>query len=494
MRPAKVALVGAFIGLVGMIPGTSGGTVVVVSGVYDEMIAAFNGLLSRGERRKQLFFLLPLAAGCVAATFLFARMIDNVLLRYPSQMHMFFVGLLIGSVPFLYSRGAQKHFRCTYLIPTAIGFCLLSLLVIHQPEAAAPALVSLDAAVFLKVFGAGFISAATAIIPGVSGSMILLLTGMYSTMIAAIREFNLIILLVMALGALVGFVSCSRLIYLLLKKFYQWTYFAIIGLILASAVKIWPGLSSDSAALTDSLILLAGFCMAMLFHSRSGRDELGQAAQDKETSMIKAVIFDFDGTLADTERFLFDVCQRLSEKHGLKKLSREDLQQFRHLPIHERFKYAGVPIAKLPRLAKEARLIYAEYKETAKPFAGIRELLEELKRENYLLCIVSSGNADMIKRFLQKHDMALFDLIRCGSSLFGKNHAINRVIKRLGIKNDQAVYVGDELRDIEACKKAPVKMIAVSWGYDDKTLLEKAHPDYLVHSPEQIGTIVRQLT
>ena len=270
LHPIKIALIGAFIGLVGMIPGTSGGTVVVIAGVYEELIASFHGLLRRGERRKQLPFLLPLAAGCVAAVFLFSRIINDVLMLYPRQLNMLFAGLLIGSVPFLYRRATQKRFRFIYLLPMALSFVLLSLLVANQPETTDAALVTPDAITLLKVFGAGFISAATAIIPGVSGSMILLLTGMYSTVISAISDFNLIILLVMAFGALVGFLSFSRMIHFLLQRFNQWVYFAIIGLIMASAVKIWPGLSSDSAGFVDSLILLAGVCLAMLFNSRTG--------------------------------------------------------------------------------------------------------------------------------------------------------------------------------------------------------------------------------
>ncbi len=263
-------MIGGFIGLVGMIPGTSGGTVVVIAGVYEELIASFHKLLRRGQSRKQLSFLLPLAAGCVAAVFLFSRIINDVLMLYPRQLNMLFAGLLIGSVPFLYRRAAQKPFRLIYLLPMVLSFVLLSLLVANQPETTDAALVTPDAITLLKVFGAGFISAATAIIPGVSGSMILLLTGMYSTMIAAISDFNLIILLVMAFGALVGFLSFSRMIHFLLQRFNQWVYFAIIGLIMASAVKIWPGLSSDSAGFVDSLILLAGVCLAMLFNSRTG--------------------------------------------------------------------------------------------------------------------------------------------------------------------------------------------------------------------------------
>lgn len=270
LQSARLALVGAFIGLTGLVPGISGGTVAVIAGIYDELIGSLRGLLRRRvEWRKQMLFLLPLSAGCVAAVFLFAQVIEYMLLVHPIQMNMFFVGLIVGTVPFLYRRAVGKQFNPSYILPLAISFTLLVMLVLAQPEPRA-VITSLDLKAALLVFAAGFISSATAIIPGISGSVVLLLIGMYSTLIVSIRDFNLPVLLILAVGALFGLLTFTRLIYFLLQRFYHLTYFSIIGLILGSAVNIWPGISQGLAGFIDGLIMIAGFCLAMLFHGKFG--------------------------------------------------------------------------------------------------------------------------------------------------------------------------------------------------------------------------------
>lgn len=204
-------------------------------------------------------------------------------------------------------------------------------------------------------------------------------------------------------------------------------------------------------------------------------------------TMIKAVLFDFDGTLADTRPFFFAIHEQLAEKHGLQKHSREDLEKMRALPLKDRFKKAGVPLKILPRLAREGLSLYGELIDTAVPFPGIPELLETLKKEkNLSLGIVSSNSAGNIQRFLNARNLDVFDLIYAGSNIFGKHRTIRRVIKTLGIAREETVYIGDEIRDIVACKKVPLKIISVSWGYDHVSLLKDGEPDYLVHYPLEI--------
>jgi phosphoglycolate phosphatase len=206
----------------------------------------------------------------------------------------------------------------------------------------------------------------------------------------------------------------------------------------------------------------------------------------KEMRMHKAVIFDFDGTLADTGYILHKVYDRLAGKYGLQKASPEELDALRTISIQERFKKAGVPLFKLPRLAREALAVYGEFIDTAAPFPGIPELLHALKQQDIYLGIISSNKESNITGFLAAHNLELFDLVHATPGLFGKHRSINRVIGELGIGKQEAVYVGDELRDIVACKKVPLKIIAVSWGYDHLSLLQEGKPDYLVHHPSEI--------
>ena len=209
--------------------------------------------------------------------------------------------------------------------------------------------------------------------------------------------------------------------------------------------------------------------------------------------MLKAVIFDFDGTLADTGYILYKVYDRLAEKHDLPPIPYGELDELRSMSIRARFKKAGVSFLKLPRLAREALQIYSEFIGSAEPFPGIEELIRNLKVEGFILSIVSSNSARNIKSFLAAHDLELFDQIRSSSNLFGKHRAINQALRELGIASEAAVYAGDELRDINACKRVPIRIIAVSWGYDHLNLLTKGEPDFLAYTPADIMQIATGL-
>lgn len=209
--------------------------------------------------------------------------------------------------------------------------------------------------------------------------------------------------------------------------------------------------------------------------------------------MVKALLFDFDGTLADTGHILFQVYDRLTHKHNIEKMTHEELHEMRSLPIRERFQKAGVPFFKLPSLAAEAVNIFSEFIGSAEPFPGIEELIRNLKDRDYTLAIVSSNTHRNINSFLTAHNLEYFDVIKCSSSLFGKHKIIRRALSDLGLKSDQAVYVGDEHRDITACKKVPIRIISVTWGYDYLSLLQEGEPDHIAEKPEDILTIVEKM-
>ncbi len=209
--------------------------------------------------------------------------------------------------------------------------------------------------------------------------------------------------------------------------------------------------------------------------------------------MLKAVIFDFDGTLADTGHILYKVYDRFAKKHNLPPIPHDELDEIRSLSIRDRFKKAGVPLFKLPGMAREALRVYTEFIGSAEPFPGIEELIHNLKAQGLVLSIVSSNTAKNIKSFLEAHNLELFDHLLCTSSLFGKHRTINQALRELGIASVEAVYIGDELRDITACKKVPIRIIAVSWGYDHLSLLQEGKPDFLAHTPSEITQILTEL-
>ncbi len=206
--------------------------------------------------------------------------------------------------------------------------------------------------------------------------------------------------------------------------------------------------------------------------------------------MLKAVIFDFDGTLADTRQILYKVYDRLSEKHKLPPIPHDRLDHFRSMTIRERFKVFNVPLLKLPALLREGLPIYNEYIEAAEPYRGIEEMVHQLREAGLLMTIVSSNAIGNIKHFLEAHRLDIFDRVQATPGLFGKHHTIKRLLHDLKLEPAEAIYVGDEFRDIAACKKVPISIISVTWGYDHVNLLRQGEPDYLADRPEEIVSLL----
>ncbi len=123
----------------------------------------------------------------------------------------------------------------------------------------------------------------------------------------------------------------------------------------------------------------------------------------------------------------------------------------------------------------------------------MKQCLEKLREEGISLAILSSNNEETIRAFLTDHDLAYFDAVKGKISLFDKARFIRRFLRKMDIPAESALYVGDEIRDVEAAKKAGIPVIAVGWGYDEASLLASAHPDEFVQRPDELTeTILRR--
>ncbi|GAE34007.1 hydrolase [Halalkalibacter akibai JCM 9157] len=117
-------------------------------------------------------------------------------------------------------------------------------------------------------------------------------------------------------------------------------------------------------------------------------------------------------------------------------------------------------------------------------------MLNTLEREGYQTAIISSNSKEVIKQVLRRHRIRTISQILSSSAIFGKDQLIRKFLKEHRLKPSEVVYVGDEQRDIVACKSAGIKVIWVSWGYDAKELIQSQNPDFLVDSPGEILDIV----
>jgi phosphoglycolate phosphatase len=126
-------------------------------------------------------------------------------------------------------------------------------------------------------------------------------------------------------------------------------------------------------------------------------------------------------------------------------------------------------------------------------FDGIKELLEELNTCGFQLAIVSTNSEQNIRECLKHNQIDFINEIICSNNMFGKNEDIKRFLKTHKLKDSEAIYVGDEVRDIIAGKKSGVKVIWVSWGYDQIDNAKKEHPNYIVHKPHEILSISQSI-
>jgi len=183
----------------------------------------------------------------------------------------------------------------------------------------------------------------------------------------------------------------------------------------------------------------------------------------------KVIIFDFDGTIADTLDAIVNISNRLAADFGYKQTSLEEIAQLKNLNSREIIKQSGISIFKVPFLIRKVKAELNKEIQKLKPIPGIKEALVELKAQGNRVLILTSNSKENVIFFLEENQMQdLFDFIYSGATLFGKSKIINNILKQENLDYEQLFYVGDETRDIEAARRSYIKAIAVSWGFNSK--------------------------
>ena len=234
-------------GIANIIPGVSGGTIALIVGIYEDFINAISHFFS--NFKKNIMFLIPVFVGMGLSILLLSKVIDYSYDKFPIAVTLFFMGLVIGGVPLIKKNidNCKDNDKKINNVLAVLTFLLVILF------ALAPVLFNTDSEVSLEnlslynyiiIFFVGAIVAATMVIPGISGSLVLMLLGYYYPIIACIKDLtsfetnNFIILGVFGLGVVVGIVFISKVIEYLFKNYKKSTYYAVLGFILASIIAI----------------------------------------------------------------------------------------------------------------------------------------------------------------------------------------------------------------------------------------------------------------
>lgn len=202
---------------------------------------------------------------------------------------------------------------------------------------------------------------------------------------------------------------------------------------------------------------------------------------------VKLILFDFDGTIADTHDAFVEIVNGLSEEFGYKSVNQEDLERLKHLSSREIIKQSRIPLVKIPFILNRVRVELTNRIQSLKPIQGIETYLLQLKEKGYSLGIITSNLKDNVLTFLENNNLDhLFDFIYSGVTLFGKDKTINKILKQHQLKQNEVIYIGDETRDIHASKKSKIKVISVGWGFNSPEALAKHHPDFLIAQPQEL--------
>ena len=206
----------------------------------------------------------------------------------------------------------------------------------------------------------------------------------------------------------------------------------------------------------------------------------------------KIIIFDFDGTIADTVDALVTIANRLALEFGYVPINSQELVLLRNLTAREIIKYSGVSLFKIPFMVKKVKGELKHKIPELKPIEGINAALIELHHQGYHLGIITSNSQENVNEFLKCHNLDyLFDFIYSGVTIFGKTTIINNVLRQKHFQPESVIYVGDETRDIESAKKANIKVIAVSWGFNSPEALSKQNPDFLIHHHHELLAVMK---
>jgi phosphoglycolate phosphatase-like HAD superfamily hydrolase len=206
------------------------------------------------------------------------------------------------------------------------------------------------------------------------------------------------------------------------------------------------------------------------------------------------IIFDFDGTIADTIDLAINIFNGISYEYDCKPVSEGDRELLRKSRSSDLLKEYGISDLKLVRILLRMRKEMSNPAHELKPVIKIPDSLKTIKGQGFNLGILTSNSVNTVRAFLACNGLSdMIDFIYSGKSLFGKDKVLERLLDKEKIPRGNVIYIGDETRDIEASRKAGVPVIAVTWGLNHRDVLSALDPDQIADTPDDILRCVQQI-
>lgn len=205
------------------------------------------------------------------------------------------------------------------------------------------------------------------------------------------------------------------------------------------------------------------------------------------------IIYDFDGTVAQTLEAGVDIYNEIAEKNHYEKLLPEDFHEVREMGLRELVSKLRVPLFKVPWVAGLIRSGIKAKMPELETYPGMAEAFLGFARKGYRQGIITSNSEENVRAFLAHNDISEMEFVFSESSIFGKGKVIADFLANEKVDLAQAVYVGDELRDIEAAHANKLRVISVSWGANTRTALQSAEPEAIADSAEEFVAAVERI-
>ena len=266
----KNFLKGLVTGVATLVPGVSGGTMAIILGIYDHLIHAVSTFFK--DWKKNLTYLMVVGLGAAVGFLLFSRLLENAIKSYPFVMQFLFMGVIIGGLPVLYRKSevSGKGNLKDYLF-FILGFAIV-LLLSAEPEAVENMATSRGILSVLFLFIAGIIEAIALVLPGISGSYMLLILGLYGVTLNAINTFNIPFLIPLLLGVVVGTFGSAKILEKFLNKYPAKTYKLILGFVAGSLVQLFPGIPAENQIIACIAAFIIGL-MVIFWMGKKGLTE-----------------------------------------------------------------------------------------------------------------------------------------------------------------------------------------------------------------------------
>ena len=263
-------LKGMIIGVANIIPGVSGGTLMIILGLYEEVINTISHFFR--DFKKSLKLVIPLAIGMVLSILLLSKLISVCLDKYPFPTTLFFIGLILGGLPLIWNKSKAAKGNWKNWLVFGITFASVITFAFLKSGNYVVSFENMNLFSYITLFIIGIISAATMVVPGISGSFVLMLLGYYEPIVNTIKDLtnfsllghNLLILVPFGLGIVIGIVLVAKLIEYLFKRYPIKTYYGVLGFVLASLVAIIKPIIGTSPSIIEIvvaiiLVALGGF-------------------------------------------------------------------------------------------------------------------------------------------------------------------------------------------------------------------------------------------